>query len=185
MTRVELPLYPVFLRMQDVPVLVVGGGIVATRRIHKLLDVCAQITVVAPNVTETLQKWAEDGLLNWYSRTFHSEDVTGMKLVFALTNDGVINQQVVSQAKRMGCLTNNGSQGALGDIILPAVARCSPIDVAISTRGTSPGLAKQLRELLETDVQNGTSSFVDMLRELRNNELDTSGCRIPNDFMDL
>ena len=79
--------YPIGLDLRGRAVLVVGGGKVATRKVARLLDEGAVIRLVSPNLSKAIQQWATEGRLTLYKRPYRSEDMVGMQLVFATTNN--------------------------------------------------------------------------------------------------
>ena len=117
--------------------LVVGGGRVATEKVHGLLDCDARVTVVAPQVDDELRRLP----VHVVERHFDAADAEGRFLVIAATNDRAVNR-AVSQAAH---LVNVADDPELCNFILPAIVRRDPIVVGVSTGGASPALAQRLR----------------------------------------
>lgn len=138
--------YPLFLDLRGQPVVVVGGGAVATRKVRALARAGARITVISPKVTAALKKRRD---VQWLARPYRRGDLRGAVLVVAATNDGVVNQAVCAEAKQRGLLVNCAAPPEAGNFIVPAVARRAGVTVAISTSGVSPARAKQMRLALE------------------------------------
>lgn len=161
--------------------LVVGGGAVATRKIEKLIKSGADVTVVAPDSSIVLQGLAEEGQLRWIKRVFAADDVAGMALVFAATDNHAVNAQVTKAAKAsagQGAWVNVADDPAEGDFSLPAVANRGEVTVTVSTDGASPALAAWLRDLLKEALPEGTEKLTELCRALRNEEVkppDTEG----------
>jgi precorrin-2 dehydrogenase/sirohydrochlorin ferrochelatase len=135
--------YPLFLNLTNQPVIVIGAGAVATRKIRSLLAAGARVTVISPHVTR-LPKGAR-----WLRRRYRRGDLQGARLVVAATNDMHVNEQVCAEAKRRKLLVNCVAPPSAGNFIVPAVARRGGLTIAISTGGVSPALAKRLRRDLE------------------------------------
>src|SRR5438874_1778652 len=137
--------YPVFLDLQDRPVLVVGAGKVALRKTKGLLDAGARVTVVAP---EALPDF--DGLpLRLVRRRFRPSDLNGAILVFAATNDRRVNHRIRLAARSRGIPANIADSAAECDFIVPARVQRGDVQIAISTGGKSPRISAELRQKLE------------------------------------
>jgi precorrin-2 dehydrogenase len=121
--------------------LVVGGGRVATEKVHGLLDCGAQVTVVAPQIEDELRKLP----VRIERRAFSRSDVVGRFLVVAATNDRSVNAVVSSVARERETLCNVADDPELCSFILPAIVRRDPIVVGVSTGGASPALAQRIR----------------------------------------
>jgi len=135
--------YPLFLELRDLPVVVVGGGQVASRKIGTLLKAGASVTVISPAMSKRFAK------VRWVRRGYRRGDLRGARLVVAATNDVAVNERVCAEAKRRGLLVNCIAPPAAGNFIVPALVRRGGITLAISTGGASPAFAKQLRGDLE------------------------------------
>jgi precorrin-2 dehydrogenase / sirohydrochlorin ferrochelatase len=121
--------------------LVVGGGRVATEKVHGLLDCAADVTVVAPRCDDELRGLPVDLL----ERPFRRSDVVGRFLVVAATDDRSVNADVSSVARERETLCNVADDPELCSFILPAIVRRDPIVVGVSTGGASPALAQRIR----------------------------------------
>jgi precorrin-2 dehydrogenase/sirohydrochlorin ferrochelatase len=150
--------YPLFLDLTGQPVVVIGAGKVASRKIRSLLAAGARVTVISPVGAASLPRpsgsrrdkdVAPTGTLRWVKRRYRRGDLTGARLVIAATNDLDVNRQVCAEAKRRRQLVNCIAPPEAGNFIVPAVAKRGALTVAISTGGLSPALAKRLRRDLE------------------------------------
>ncbi len=137
--------YPIMLDLTGVPVLVVGGGRVALRKIEGLLKAHAQVTVVAPSVAAAIH----DLPVRVVVRDYERGDVLGARLVITATDDATVNATVASDATRQGIWVNSADDPANCTFTLPAVARDGAVTVAVATGGASPALASHLRGELE------------------------------------
>ena len=133
--------YPVFLDLAGVPVLVVGGGQVALRKVRGLVGAGAAVTVIAPDVADGTTEVA-----TVEHRAYATGDLAGFRLVVTATNDPAVNAQVAADARAAGVFVNSADDPANCTFILPAIARRGPITVAVSTGGVSPALASRLRD---------------------------------------
>lgn len=145
--------YPVYLDLRDVPVLVVGAGPVAARKVAGLVAAGARVTVVAPEVSAALDR---SRVAEVRERPFEPADVEGMRLVLTATGVREVDAAVAAAATAAGVWVNAADQPEDCSFILPAIARNGPLAIAVSTGGASPALARRLRdraaELLTDDV---------------------------------
>ena len=142
---------PITLNVKGRPCLVVGGGNVAARKVNLLLNAGAKVTVVAPQLCDSLQNHEALSLL-WINRDFAATDLDGMMLVIAATDDDVINRQVAEHAHQRLMPVNVVDQPDLCSFFMPSIVDRSPVIVSVSTGGASPVLARLLRSRLETFI---------------------------------
>jgi precorrin-2 dehydrogenase/sirohydrochlorin ferrochelatase len=142
-------LFPMFLKLEARRCLVVGAGSVAAGKIDGLVETGARVLVVAtwalPQVTER----AEAGQIELQLRPFSLDDLTGAFLAIVATSSADLNREIYREALRRGVLCNVVDVPELCDFYYPAVVRRGDLQIAISTNGQSPALAKRLREQLE------------------------------------
>ncbi len=144
--------FPIFLDLENRNCLVVGGGTVAARKAALLHRAGARVHLVAPALCEALQQQVQAGTMNWSARTFEDEDVADNTLVIAATDQQAVNRRVSEQAKQAGVPVNVVDQPELCTFIVPSIIDRSPVQVAVSTGGHSPVLARLLRARLESYV---------------------------------
>lgn len=139
---------PLFHKLQDRPVLVIGGGEVALRKARLLSDAGARLRVVAPEVRSELQELA--GSAGIFLRGYASSDLQGVALVIAATDDETLNAQVSAEAQALGIPVNVVDAPSLCSVIFPAIVDRSPLIVAVSSGGDAPVLARLIRAKIET-----------------------------------
>jgi len=159
--------YPLFMDLKDRPVLVVGGGPVAERKVESLIEAGAAVTVVAPDVTAGLQKCAESGSIRILRRKFEESDLTSARLVITATGDVGTQERVAAAARARNIPVNTVDQPRLCDFIVPATIRKGDVLVAISTSGKSPALAAALRAKLENIITDDDARAARVLGEIR------------------
>jgi siroheme synthase-like protein len=143
--------------------LVVGGGRVATEKVHGLLDCEARVTVVAPQIEDELRRLP----VRIERRAFERPDVAGRVLVIAATNDRAVNASVSEAAEQRSTLCNVADDPELCSFILPAIVRRDPILVGVSTGGASPALAQRIRSDVAELVRPEHAELARRLRSLR------------------
>ena len=159
--------YPIFVELQDRPCLVIGGGREGQRKVKGLLAAGGRVTVVAPTLTRELRRLLAADEIDCVQREYQEGDVDGYEVVMVATDDGAINAQVAAEGKRRRIWVNAADDPANCDFILPAVIRRGAITVAASTGGTSPALARRLREELEAYLTEEMPALADLLGEVR------------------
>ncbi len=160
--------YPVVLDLNDVPVLVVGAGPVAARKIAGLAAAGARVRVVARDVGPDLDPALVAELR---PRAYQPEDLDGVRLVITATGDPGVDAAVAADARAAGLWVNAADQPADCSFILPAVARRQRLSISVSTDGASPALARRLRDhvatLLTDDVVALAAELAERRREVR------------------
>ena len=142
--------FPLFTDLEQADVLVVGGGEQAAQKVRLLRKTSARITVVAESVVDELAELAEIGGLWILLRHFQPRDLDGQRLVFAATDDPVLDAEVSRAAQDRGIPVNVVDAPALSTFVMPAIVDRSPVTVAIGTEGAAPVLAREIKTLLET-----------------------------------
>jgi siroheme synthase-like protein len=137
--------YPIMLDLTGVPVLVVGGGRVARRKIEGLLKAGADVTVVAKSAIESIRSMPVHVVL----REYETGDLDRVRLVISATDDPAVNAAVSADATARAIWVNSADDPANCTFTLPAVARDGAVTVAVSTGGASPALASHLRGAVE------------------------------------
>jgi siroheme synthase-like protein len=156
--------YPIFADLKGKPCVVIGGGLIAQRKVTTLLGYGAAITVVSPTVTSRLASYARRRRIRHLARRFRPSDLRGTWLVLAATDDTAINAAVHRTARRLRVFANVVDQPLLCSFIAPSIFRRGPLAIAVSTGGASPTLAKRLRRELGQLIGR---EYVPMLRLLR------------------
>ncbi|KHA58203.1 siroheme synthase [Aeromonas hydrophila] len=140
---------PIFCRLDNKPVLLVGGGEIAERKARLLLDAGAQLTVVAPELDPELAELAANGSIEWLAGEFAPAQLTGKWLVVAATDRREVNALVYQSANQARIFANVVDDPKRSSFIMPSIIDRSPLMVAISSGGKAPVLARLLREKLE------------------------------------
>jgi precorrin-2 dehydrogenase/sirohydrochlorin ferrochelatase len=147
--------------------IVVGGGNVAARKVESLLAAGANVKVISPMLTQGLELLVDSGEITFLQRSYQAGDLHGAFLVIAATDDTAVNQAIWSEGERRGCLVNVVDDPEHSNFILPAVVQRGDLSVAISTGGSSPALARRLREQIETLIGPEYGVLASLMAELR------------------
>ncbi len=158
--------YPLEIDLHDQPVLMVGGGGVAARKLPELLACGARVTLVSPTLGAATRRLAPG--LAWHERTFEPSDVEGRKLVFACTNEPAVNAAVAEACHAQGIPCNRADRAKEGTFIVPGVIRRGGVTVSVSTSGQVPALTRHLKRKLSSalgDEWGGLAEILAVVRE--------------------
>jgi len=158
---------PIFMNIKAQPCLVVGGGEVAARKVFLLLRAGGKVAVVAPELCGELQRWADAGDIQYEQRPFKADDIDGKQIVIAATDDEAVNSEVSSLCKVRGIPVNVVDNPKLCGFIMPSIIDRTPVQIAISTGGASPVLARLLRAKLETLIPAAYGRLAALVDEFR------------------
>ncbi len=158
---------PIFLKVQDRPCLVVGGGKVAARKVALLLRAGARVTIISPQICDDLLQKAEQGDVLHELRAFRDTDMDDKILVIAATDDEGVNRHVSRLAGERHIPANVADNPQLCNFIMPSVIDRSPVQVAVSTGGSSPVLARLLRARLESFIPAAYGRLARLVDEYR------------------
>jgi siroheme synthase-like protein len=159
--------YPIFIEMTGRPCAVVGGGVVAERKVEALLNAGATVTVISPSLTESLHSWEAAGKVRYIGREYRPGDLTGYEMAFVATNDRKVNPVVAQEARERGIWVNAADDPPHCDFILPSVLRRGDLVVAVATGGSSPALSRAIREDLESYFTNEHAELSQVAAEVR------------------
>jgi precorrin-2 dehydrogenase/sirohydrochlorin ferrochelatase len=165
-------LYPVFVKIEHLPVLLVGAGYVGTEKLSFILKSSpqAKVTVLAPDISESIQALsAAHPSVKILQKRFEPTDLGGYRLVIAGTADAGVNRQVWEASREYGVLANIADTPDLCDFYLGSIVTKGNLKIAISTNGTSPTFAKRLREWLEEVLPENMDDILLRLKDIRDN----------------
>jgi precorrin-2 dehydrogenase/sirohydrochlorin ferrochelatase len=144
-----MALFPMFLKLEGRPALVVGAGRVGEAKIRSLLRAGACVRVVAPVATARVRAWAGAGRIAWAARPFVADDLHDVFLAVVATPSVALNDRIAALARRRHIFVNVVDDPERCDFYYPAVVRRGPLTLAISTEGRSPAFARRLRRHLD------------------------------------
>ena len=164
-------LFPAFLRLDKLHVLVVGAGEVGWEKLGMMFRHAdnGKIRVVAPEIREEIRDLANQyiGQIELRQKPFSEEDLDGIDVVIIATADNQLNRSVWKLAKEKKILTNVADTPELCDFYLSSVVKKGDLKVAISSNGKSPTLTKRIRELLEDVLPEEIDDLLDKLDDIR------------------
>lgn len=165
-------LFPIFLKLEELHTLVVGGGNVGLEKLTAILANApkAKVTLIAPEVRSEIKELADrHPLVQIIQKKFEEDDLKDIDIVIAGTNIREVNAEVKEAAKRRKVLANIADTPELCDFYLGSIVQKGDLKIAISTNGKSPTLAKRLREMFSEIIPDGMQALLDNLKAVRDN----------------
>ena len=159
--------YPIFTDLRGKRCVVIGGGLVAQRKITTLLGYGASIILISPEATTRMTAYAAQRRIRWIRRRFRPGDLAGAWLVYAATDDAGINARVHREARQRRMFANIVDQTPLCSFIAPSIMRRGELVIAVSTGGASPTLSKRLRRDLVERIGGEYGTMLRLLKSLR------------------
>lgn len=164
-------LFPVFFKLHDLNVLVVGGGAVGLEKLQAILKNSpkARVTLVAKEILqEELHKLAaQHPHVELIERPFRRHDLRRKDLVFLATSDRSLHEKIKKITRRRHIMTNVADTPDLCDFYLGSIVKKGDLKIAISSNGKSPTLTKRIRQYLEQAIPDDVQTLLDNLREVR------------------
>lgn len=158
--------YHITLKLAGEQVVVIGGGTVAQRKIHNLLDAEAIITVISPTITATIQSWIVAEKVNWKKKYYEDDDIKDAFLIIAATNERSVNQRVL-KASKPHQLINVVDDPEGSNFHVPSTLHRGKLSISVSTSGASPGLAKKIVTELSSKYDEYYEEYLNFLFETR------------------
>ena len=167
MTGDAMNTFPLFFKLEDRKVLIVGGGDVALRKADLLSRAGACITVLSPSISAEIQALLSDSKHQLIYDNYNKTYMTGARVIIAATDDEILNHQVHADASELNIPVNVVDTPPLCDFIFPAIVDRNPIVIGISSNGKAPVLARLLRARLETLIPQGYGKLAKLAGDFR------------------
>ena len=164
-------LFPVFLKLESLRLLIVGGGYVGMEKLHAVISnsPATSITLVAASISDAIKELSKQyPNITLIEKTYDSSDLADHDIVIAAINDPVISKQVVEDAKNKKILVNAADKPELCDFYLSSVVQKGNLKIAISTNGTSPTIAKRIKEVLNETLPDEIDTLLTNMQSIRN-----------------
>ena len=159
--------FPIFLEIKNKPVLVIGGGDIAYRKIKLLIKSKPNIKVVAKNVCEEILDLKEKYSIDILKKEFHLDDIEFPIIIIAATNNKLLNKQIAKEGLRKKIPVNVVDQPALCTFTMGSIVERGSLVISISSSGKAPVLVRQLREKIEKLIPDSYKDLVDLAGSLR------------------
>ena len=161
------PYYPIYLDIEDRSVIIIGGGNVCARKAETMMKYGARVTVVSPEFTEEIEQWAREGCLALKRKEYDAGDLDGANIVIASTDVQAVNEQIAADCRARRIPVNVVDVTPLCEFIVPAIIESGSIQIAVSTGGKSPAVARTLKEDLQRSIGPEYAEVNDVLGTLR------------------
>jgi uncharacterized protein len=163
-------LYPVFLKLEKLHTLLVGGGNVGLEKATSLLSNCpqAQLTIVAPLIKPELKEYVANKNVTLLERAFENTDINNKQLIICATDNNELHKKIKQMANEKGLLVNVADTPELCDFYLGSIVQKGNLKIAISTNGKSPTIAKRVKEVLNETLPNEIDELLNNMQQIRN-----------------
>ena len=172
------PYYPIYLDIEDRDVVIIGGGSVCARKAETMMKYGARVTIVSPEFTEEIEQWAAEGKLTLRRKQYEEGDIDGANIVIASTDNQLVNEKIAADCRRRRIPVNVVDVTPLCEFIVPAIIESGSIQLAVSTGGKSPAVARTLKEDLQRMIGPEYAEVNDVLGTLR----DGAKATLPTDL---
>lgn len=160
------PHYPLFLALTGRLAIVVGCDAAAQRKVAQFVRYGADVVVIAANPSAELRQLEADGVITLEPRGYVRGDLNGAFIVFCTETDEVAHA-VFSEAESLGCLVNVAENPALSSYLVPSSVRRGQLQIAISTSGAAPAVARRLRRELREQFGPEWATYIALLGDVR------------------
>jgi len=159
--------YPIFIDLKAQPVLVVGGGVVALRKVQTLMQHGALVHIVSPQIVPELKELIDEKTCFWLEKDYSTEDIQEAILVFSCTEKEEVNAQVANDAKAHHRPVNVVDDPEICSFIVPSIMERGDLKIAVSTGGSSPIVARQVRAELQSLYGLEMAEYLTLLKTWR------------------
>ncbi len=164
-------LFPVFLKMERMRLLIVGGGNIGLEKLTTVLQnsPATKIKLVGITISEEIKQLAKEyGNVELYERAFEESDLSSADVIITALNDHKASEDICTLAKQHGKLINAADKPDLCDFYLSSVVKKGSLKIAISTNGRSPTIAKRLKEVINNMLPDEMENVLDNMQTIRN-----------------
>ena len=162
-------LYPIFIKAEQISILLVGGGAVGAEKLHFLMKSSphANVEIIAETFDNEVVELAEKFDLPLVTERFEETHLCGRTIVIAATNDRTVNEEIYERCRERNILVNVADNPDLCDFYLGGIVSKGNLKVAISTNGKSPTMAKRMRQYFEAEIPDDIDNLLENLRTYR------------------
>jgi len=160
--------FPAFIKLDDMNVLIVGGGKIASEKLEHLLDFTTNIKIIAPQCSDTMKNLIDKHNLVYENRIYKKSDIDSFGVVVVAIDNIPLQEEIYKEAKLLpNCLVNSVDSVKYCDFIFPSYIKKDDLTIAVSTGGSSPAMAKQLRIYLQKLIPDSIGDFLKQMKEYR------------------
>lgn len=159
--------FPAFLSMDDKKILIVGGGNIAREKLEHLLCFTKDITLIAINYNDAMKDLIKNNNLKYEEKPFSNSDIEGFDIIIAAIDDMQLQKDIYFETRKYNCLCNCVDLKEYCDFIFPSFIKKGDLTIAISTSGSSPAMAKQLKMWISEKIPDSIEEFLNSMKEYR------------------
>ena len=160
--------FPAFIKLDNMDILIVGGGYIASEKLEHLLDFTNKIKVIAPVLSADMKKMIDENNLVYENRVYKTADIKDFGVVIVAVDDIPLQEEIFNEAKTYpNCLCNSVDSVNYCDFIFPSYIKKDDLTIAVSTSGSSPAMAKHLRRYLQNLIPDSIGEFLKEMKSYR------------------
>ncbi len=159
--------FPAFIKFDEKRILIVGGGYVALEKLQHLLEFTNNIVLISKDYNSQIKELIKKHSLINNTKTYEEGDIKGFDIVIAAVDDLNVQESIYNESRKYNCLCNCVDLPKYCDFIFPSYIKKGDLTIAISTSGTSPAMAKQLRIWLNSVIPDSIVDFLKTMKEYR------------------
>jgi precorrin-2 dehydrogenase/sirohydrochlorin ferrochelatase len=159
--------FPMFVDMEGLKILVVGGGEIAAEKLEKLLDFTLEITVISKAFSSSAEQLIREHDLKYYTRAYETGDIRGFDVVIVATDTPELHREIYEESRGQRVWVNSVDNTHYCDFIFPSYIKREDLTIAFSTGGASPAFAKRIRRHFEKIIPESVGAFLSQMKELR------------------
>jgi len=163
-----LAYFPAFIKLDNINILIVGGGQIASEKLEHLLDFTTNIKIIAPQLCDKMQQMITQNNLVFENKKYRNGDINSFGVVIVAVDNISLQEQIFNEAKLLpNCLVNSVDSVNYCDFIFPSYIKKDDLTIAVSTSGSSPAVAKYLRQYLQNIIPNSIGEFLKTMKNYR------------------
>ena len=160
--------FPAFIKLDNLNILIVGGGKIATEKLEHLLDFTSNIEIIAQHINNDMQKLIDGNNLKSNIKKYQKSDIDSFGIIIVAVDDIPLQKEIFDEAKLLpNTLVNSVDSTDYCDFIFPSYIKKDDLTIAVSTSGSSPAMAKYLRKFLENLIPNSIGEFLKQMKGYR------------------
>jgi len=159
--------FPIYMDMNSLKILLVGGGTIATEKLEKLIDFTKEITIITKDISPEAYSIAKKHSLRLHQREYTKGDIEGFDIVVVATDTIELHRSIYEESRGSRVLVNSVDDRAYCDFIFPSYIKRGDLTISFSTSGASPAFAKQIKQYFQNVIPDDVDRFLMQMRELR------------------
>ncbi len=159
--------FPAFLKFDNLEILIIGGGKIATNKLKHLLDFSQKITIISPHISTEMQLLIEKFNLKVWQRKYENGDIKNFQIAIIAIDNLSLQKSIYDEGKSYNVLCNAVDSRENCDFLFPSYIQKGDLTIAISTSGTSPAFAKEIRKFLQELIPNSVAGFLTQMKRYR------------------